>query len=100
MDAEGSRQMNAPDLKPGAAFADYSRRLQAVLQSADWSAVGRLAEELHDCWRSGRQVFLCGNGGSAGNAVHLANDFLYGISKTRGSGLRVNALPANSSVLT
>lgn len=85
---------------PVAAFADYSRRLQSVLQSTDWSGVGRLAEELHDCWRSGRQVFMCGNGGSAGNAVHLANDFLYGISKTRGSGLRVNALPANSAVLT
>ncbi len=71
-----------------------------ALQTADWSGVGRLAEELHDCWRNGRQVFICGNGGSAGNAMHLANDFLYGISKTRGSGLRVNALPANSSVLT
>jgi D-sedoheptulose 7-phosphate isomerase len=92
--------MNAPALNPVAAFADYSQRLQTVLQTTDWSPVGRLAEELHDCWRSGRQVFICGNGGSAGNAVHLANDFLYGISKTRGSGLRVNALPANSAVLT
>src|SRR5471030_1690409 len=100
MDAERGCQMNAPAANPIAAFADYSRRLQAVLQTTDWSQVGRLAEELHDCWRSGRQVFLCGNGGSAGNAIHLANDFLYGISKTRGSGLRVNALPANSSVLT
>jgi D-sedoheptulose 7-phosphate isomerase len=45
-------------------------------------------------------VFLCGNGGSAGNAVHLANDFLYGISKTAGSGLRVNALSANTAVIT
>lgn len=43
---------------------------------------------------------MCGNGGSAGNAIHLANDFLYGISKTHGSGLRVHALSANSSVLT
>ena len=92
--------MNAPAPNPVAAFSDYSHRLQAVLQTTDWSPVGRLAEELHDCWRSGRQVFICGNGGSAGNAVHLANDFLYGISKTRGSGLRVNALPANSAVLT
>ena len=32
--------------------------------------------------------------------MHLANDFLYGISKVPGSGLRVTALPANSSVLT
>jgi len=92
--------MNAPTPGPVTACSDYSSRLQMALQTADWSGVGRLAEELHDCWRNGRQVFICGNGGSAGNAMHLANDFLYGISKTRGSGLRVNALPANSSVLT
>jgi len=92
--------MNAPSTSPIAGFIDYSHRLQAVLQTIDWSGVVRLAEELHDCWRTGRQVFLCGSGGSAGNAIHLANDFLYGISKTHGSGLRVNALPANSSVLT
>jgi D-sedoheptulose 7-phosphate isomerase len=92
--------MNAPTPGPVTACSDYSSRLQMALQTADWSGVGRLAEELHDSWRNGRQVFICGNGGSAGNAMHLANDFLYGISKTRGSGLRVNALPANSSVLT
>ncbi len=92
--------MNAPSTGPIAGFVDYAQRLNAVLQAADWSGVARLAEELRDCWRTGRQVFLCGNGGSAGNAIHLANDFLYGISKTRGSGLRVHALPANSSVLT
>src|SRR5574340_916236 len=45
-------------------------------------------------------VFICGNGGSAGNALHLANDFLYGVSKKLGSGLRVNALSANASVMT
>lgn len=81
-------------------FADYARRLQSLLQSSNWAPVERLAEELAGCWRDGRQVFLCGNGGSAGNAIHLANDFLYGVSKIFGSGLRVSALPANSSVLT
>lgn len=81
-------------------FKDYSNRLQATLQAADWSAVRCLSEELLDCWVTGRQVFLCGNGGSAGNAIHLANDFLYGISKKSGSGLRVNALPANTSLIT
>lgn len=93
--------MNAPASPPGSTtFAAYSARLQEVLKNADWSPVERLAGELLDCWRSGRQVFLCGNGGSAGNAIHLANDFLYGISKTSGSGLRVTALPANAAVLT
>lgn len=93
--------MNAPANPAGSTtFAAYSTRLQEVLKNADWSPVERLAGELLDCWRSGRQVFLCGNGGSAGNAIHLANDFLYGISKTAGSGLRVTALPANAAVLT
>lgn len=84
-----------------AAFCtDYARRLQGVLSDRDWTPVAALAEDLLRCWKSGNQVFLCGNGGSAGNAVHLANDFLYGISKVHGSGLRVHALPANTAVLT
>ena len=45
-------------------------------------------------------MFLCGNGGSAANAIHLANDLLYGILKQPGSGLRVHALPANTSVIS
>ncbi len=92
--------MNAPIKGTSLFCADYSSRLQVVLQNADWDPVARLAEELLDCWRTGRQVFICGNGGSAGNAVHLANDFLYGISKMHGSGLRVTALPANTAVIT
>ena len=59
------------------------RRLQSVLQSSDWTGVERLVEELANCWRDGRQVFLCGNGGSAGNAIHLANDFLRHIQDNR-----------------
>ena len=87
---------------PGAPalFADYASHLRRVLEDGEWTGVARLAEELRECWRTGRQVFLCGNGGSAANAMHLANDFLYGISKTAGPGLRVTALTANASVLT
>jgi len=92
--------MNTPALDPTLFYAEYARRLQGVLREFNWAGVAQLAEELRDCWRTKRRVFLCGNGGSAGNAIHLANDFLYGISKIRGSGLRVTALPANPSVLT
>lgn len=85
---------------PAKLFSDYSSRLSAVLQGFDWSPVERLAYDLRDCWQSGRQVFLCGNGGSGGNANHLANDLLYALSKTKGSGLRVHSLAANPSTLT
>ena len=81
-------------------FADYSLRLQGVLASADWSGVHLLAHAMLESWQLGRRVFLCGNGGSAGNAIHLANDFLYGVAKTTGGGLRVMALSANSAVMT
>ena len=92
--------MTGPALDALRHVVDYSDRLQAVLQKADWTGVIRLAEALRDCWSARRQVFFCGNGGSAGNAIHLANDFIYGISKRHGSGLRAHALPANSAVLT
>ena len=81
-------------------FADYSRRLQEVLAKADWSGVHKLAQGMLECWQKGSRVFLCGNGGSAGNAIHLANDFLYGIAKKTGGGLKVMALSANSAVIT
>lgn len=92
--------MNAPATTPAVQFADYAGRLQKVLQGSSWEGVEALARDLLECWKARKQVFLCGNGGSAGNAVHMANDFLYGISKTYGSGLRVNALSANTAVLT
>ena len=44
--------------------------------------------------------FLIGNGGSAGNAMHLANDFVYALSKRIGSGIRAHGLAANASVVT
>jgi D-sedoheptulose 7-phosphate isomerase len=78
----------------------YLDRLNATVRSHDWSDVGRLADALEGAWREGRQVFLCGNGGSAANAIHLANDLLYGIDKPEGRGMRVTALPANPAVVS
>ena len=93
--------MNAVNFQtPGKLFSDYSSRFNAALSGFDWTPVERLAYDLRDCWQTGRQVFFCGNGGSGANANHLANDFLYALSKTKGSGLRVHSLSANPSTLT
>ena len=79
---------------------DYLRRLESASQQIPLEAVEQLASALLECWREKRQFFIFGNGGSAGNAIHLANDYLYGISRVTGHALRVHALPANSAVLT
>jgi D-sedoheptulose 7-phosphate isomerase len=83
-----------------AGFADYANRLSHVLQTSDWSSVAELAKDMKRAWDNGNQVFFCGNGGSAGNAVHLANDFIYGVAKRTGGGIRAVALSANTAVMT
>src|SRR5207244_4436624 len=70
------------------------------LSTTDWSCVSLLAHDMLNCWRGGKQVFLCGNGGSAGNAIHLANDFLFGVARKTGAGMKVQALSANAAVVT
>jgi len=83
---------------------NYLKALQACFSPGIINSVESLAKELREAWIYGRNVYLCGNGGSASNAMHIANDFHYGIgacgpgSKT--NGLRVEALPSNSSIIT
>ena len=83
-----------------ARFTDYAKRLSGTLMAHDWSVVAELAADMLDAWKTGKQVFLCGNGGSAGNATHLANDFVYAISKVPGAGIRAHSLAANPAVIT
>ena len=83
-----------------ASFLSYTDRLDAALKAADWAAVEQLGQALAACWQTGRRVFVCGNGGSAANAIHIANDFIYGIGKRDVTGLRIQALSANVAVLT
>jgi len=80
--------------------SDYIIKLQKITVSYNWENVIELAQDLRNLWQNRRRVFLCGNGGSAGNAMHLANDFLYGIAKSNGQGLKAIALPSNASVIT
>jgi D-sedoheptulose 7-phosphate isomerase len=89
-----------PETGVDALFSDYSVRLQKALGESSWACVELLAQDMLKCWLGKQRVFFCGNGGSAGNAIHLANDFLYGIAKKTGGGLRCTALTANSAVLT
>lgn len=89
-----------PNRNASAVAADYASRLSRLLAETDWSIVEPLAAALLDCWKNKRQVFWIGNGGSAGNAIHMANDFFYSISKQKGSGIRCHALAANAPILT
>lgn len=82
----------------------YLERLQGCFNEANLKASEKLAHKLHQAWIDGRNVYICGNGGSAANAIHIANDLHYGIGACGAGkqlpGLRVEALSANSGVVT
>jgi len=79
---------------------DYAARLTAAMALPAMREVPKLAAAFERAWDAKKTIYMCGNGGSAGNAIHLANDFTYGAGVRRGIGLRIEALPANASVLT
>ena len=82
-------------------FNLYFEELKTVLTNfKDIDQIEHLTNSLLVAWSKKNQLFICGNGGSAGNAIHLANDFIYGIDRQQGIGLRVEALSANPSVIT
>lgn len=86
-------------------FAEiYLSRLHNVFTDNIISKVESLSRDLLDAWHQKNTIFICGNGGSAANALHLANDLHYGIGACKTGldvpGLNVDALPANQGIVT
>jgi D-sedoheptulose 7-phosphate isomerase len=78
----------------------YVTKLTQALTHPAMNKVPELGMALRKAWMEKNTVYFCGNGGSAGNAIHLANDLLYGVGANNGIGMRVEALSANPAVLT
>ncbi len=82
----------------------YLTQLNTVFTPEILQKVEKLCKYLHHAWIHHRQVFICGNGGSAANALHIANDLHYGIGACGPApvipGMRVEALPANTGIIT
>jgi D-sedoheptulose 7-phosphate isomerase len=81
-------------------ISSYLKRLSDALFDLKSDEVFDLSKAFLEAWVSGGTIFFCGNGGSAGNAIHLANDFIYGAGIAFGKGLKVEALSSNPAVLT
>ena len=82
----------------------YLKSIVNAFNKDIYRAIGELAKDLLFAWIHRRSVYICGNGGSAANAVHLANDLIYGIGACgldeSVPGLDVEALTSNSGVVT
>ncbi len=82
----------------------YLAKISNSFSDEIYYAIECFALQLKETWLSGNQVFICGNGGSAANAIHIANDFIYGVGACglgdKIPGIKVEALTSNSGVLT
>jgi D-sedoheptulose 7-phosphate isomerase len=83
---------------PNAPF-DYLKTMSSAFDHAAAEATGLLTTQIDKIRSEKGRVFLCGNGGSAANANHWANDLIYGAAKGGRGGVRAHSLSANTSVL-
>jgi hypothetical protein len=55
----------------------YLSTFGSVLKTILATKIDLLINEIHKIKKNKKKLFICGNGGSAANAIHLANDFLF-----------------------
>ena len=85
---------------PGDYIRAYAEVTAAGWRSIDTAAVKRAVEVLKQAYTEGRQVFACGNGGSAAIANHLQCDHLKGVHTHTDLSPIVHSLVANTALLT
>ena len=79
---------------------EYEKQISDCFKQLKKLPINLLFGQLKNAWLNNNRIYFCGNGGSAGNANHLANDLIYGAGLPSGLGLRVEALTANTSIIT
>lgn len=50
-----------------------------LIEKTDYEAIAKFVGLLHDAYKTGKRVFILGNGGSAACASHLAEDLAKGV---------------------
>lgn len=95
-----SREQNQPDWsgEAGAQMAALSD-LAGVVSRELSGAIGSLATTVRETLDAGRKLLLCGNGGSAADAQHIAAEYVVRFSKER-AALPAIALTTDTSILT
>jgi len=92
--------MPAKNLASVAYIGSYLDRLAALLKKINPEEVSKVGQLLATARDEGRQVFLCGNGGSAALASHIAVDLGKGCSRNRAKRFRVISFTDNVPWIT
>lgn len=80
--------------------AHYKAELLKALETIDLEKVQQAIDWFREARDQGRQIFVCGNGGSASTASHFACDVVKGASFNRAARFRIMALTDSLPTLT
>lgn len=78
---------------------DYLSKLTVLLKAIDRDQVAGLVNILHELWRRGGRLVMCGNGGSGSSASHLVCDFQKNILLDGGKPFEVVALTDSAALI-
>lgn len=78
----------------------YSSELIEAIKGVDRAEFKKATDILVDVWKKDRQVFVAGNGGSAGSSNHFVCDFGKNAVNHGKRRFRINSLCDNPEVLT
>lgn len=79
---------------------EYLQKLTECLKQDHSVKIDKLYNRIFEAWKNERNIFICGNGGSAANANHIANDLLCVANKRTKKGIKIESLTANIAVIT
>ena len=78
----------------------YIEQQKRALDSIKAEQIAPLIHTLREAHRAGKQIFICGNGGSAANASHFVTDLGKNSSEAMGVPFKVLSLNDNVSWIT
>ncbi len=78
----------------------YKSEVLRAMETVDLEKVGQTIEAFIGARQEERQIFVCGNGGSASTASHFVCDMVKGGSYQRASRFRIMALTDNLATIT
>ena len=79
---------------------EYKTKLLGALDTVDLEKVEEAIRVLGEARDKGRQIFVCGNGGSAATANHFACDMVKGASYGRAKRFKIMALSEQIPTMT
>tara|TARA_A100001388_G_C28746658_1_gene489833 strand:+ start:23 stop:601 length:579 start_codon:yes stop_codon:yes gene_type:complete len=77
----------------------YLEDLTEQILDLDTSKINKISQIFLKKFNQKKNIFICGNGGSAANADHISNDLMLGLNK-RKKGVKIISLNSNIPKLT